>query len=163
MGVGKSTIGKKLSKKLELKFIDIDQIIEQEEKTTIKEIFKNKGESYFRRIEKKTTLEELKKNNLVVALGGGAITSTAIRREIKNSCVSFWLDLSLKLLIPRLKNSTKRPLLNHDGFEKSINKIYSERKKNYNESDYKIRCNSMEKNEIVDNIIKLYESARNKN
>ena len=73
------------------------------------------------------------------------------------------MDLSLKLLIPRLKNSTKRPLLNHDGFEKSINKIYSERKKNYNESDYKIRCNSMDKNEIVDNIIKLYESARNKN
>tara|TARA_B100001175_G_C19204572_1_gene493022 strand:+ start:34 stop:528 length:495 start_codon:yes stop_codon:yes gene_type:complete len=163
MGVGKSTIGKKLSKKLKLKFIDIDPIIEQEEKTTIKEIFKNKGESYFRRIEKKITLEELKKNNLVIALGGGAFTSTTIRREIKNSCISFWLDLSLKLLIPRLKNSRKRPLLNQDGLEKSINKIYSERKKTYNESDYKIRCNSMDKNEIVDNIIKLYESARNKN
>ena len=96
--------GKKLSKKLELKFIDIDQIIEQEEKTTIKEIFKNKGETYFRRIEKKITLEELKKNNLVIALGGGAFTSTTIRREIKNSCISFWLDLSLKLLIRNLNH-----------------------------------------------------------
>jgi len=163
MGVGKSTIGKKLSKKLQLKFIDIDQIIEQKEKTTIKEIFKNKGESYFRKIEKKTILEELKKNNLVIALGGGAFTSAAIRKEIKISCVSFWLDLSLKLLIPRLKNSTKRPLLNQDNFEKSINKIYSERKKTYNESDYKIKCNSIDKNEIVEKIIKLYESSRNKN
>ena len=53
MGVGKSTIGKKLAKKLKLKFIDIDQIIEKKEKSKIKEIFIKKGENYFRKIEKK--------------------------------------------------------------------------------------------------------------
>ena len=53
MGVGKSTLGKKLAKKLKLKFIDIDQIIEKKEKKTIKEIFEEKGEGYFRKIEKK--------------------------------------------------------------------------------------------------------------
>ena len=67
MGVGKSTIGKKLAKKLKLKFIDIDQIIEKKEKRTIKEIFENKSEGYFRKIEKKISLEELKKSNAVIA------------------------------------------------------------------------------------------------
>ena len=84
MGVGKSTIGKKLAKKLKLKFIDIDQIIEKRENNTIKEIFQNKGEAYFRKIEKKTTLNELKKINLVIALGGGSFVDKSIRQKIKS-------------------------------------------------------------------------------
>ena len=162
MGVGKSTVGGKLAKKLKLKFVDIDQIIESKEKTTINAIFKNKGENYFRKIEKKITLEELKKINLVVALGGGAFINKTIRKEIKDSSVSFWLDASLKSLLPRLKNLTKRPLLNEDNLEKKMNKIYSERKKIYNESTFKIKCDSMKMDEIVNTIIKLYENSGNK-
>ena len=162
MGVGKSTVGKKLAWKLKLKFVDVDRIIEIKEKSTIKEIFKNKGEHYFRKIEKKIIFEELKKNNLVMALGGGAFIDTSVRKEIKDSCVSFWLDLDVKSLLSRLKNVTKRPLLDQNKLEQSINKIYSERKKIYNESDFRIKCNSMDKDEIIYKIIKLYENSRNK-
>ena len=162
MGVGKSTIGIKLAKKLKLKFIDTDQIIEIKENNTIKKIFEIKGEGYFRKIEKKITLEELKKDNLVVALGGGAFMDKSIRREIKNSCISFWLDLNMHSLLIRLKNAKKRPLLDRDKLGLSINKIYSERKKFYNESNFRIKCNAMDKNEVVDKIIELYESSRNK-
>ena len=162
MGVGKSTVGKKLAKKLKLKFIDIDKIIEKKEKRTIKEIFEDKGEGYFRKIEKKISLEELKKNNSVIALGGGAFMDTSIRKEAKNSSVSFWLDLNLKSLFIRLKNVKKRPLLNQDNLEESVNKIYSERKKIYNKSDFKIKCSSMNINQVVNKIIKLYENSRNK-
>ena len=162
MGVGKSTIGKKLAKKLKLKFIDTDQIIEVKEKSTIKEIFENNTENYFRKVEKKITLEVLKKNNLVIALGGGAFMDALIRKKIKDTSISFWLDLKEEALLIRLKNVTKRPLLDQNQLEKSINKIYSERKKIYNESDYRIKCNSMNKNEIVYKIIKLYEHSRNK-
>ena len=162
MGVGKSTIGKMLAKKLKLKFIDVDRIIEIKEKSTIKEIFQNKSENYFRKVEKKIILEELKKDNLVVALGGGAFINTSIRRKIKDTCVSFWLDLKVDSLLNRLKNATKRPLLDKDQLEKSVKKIYSERKKIYNESDFRIKCNSMNQNEIVNEIMKLYENSRNK-
>ena len=161
MGVGKSTIGKRLAKKLKLKFVDIDHIIEAKEKSTIKEIFENKSENYFRKVEKKITLEELKKDNLIIALGGGAFINASIRRKIKDSSISFWLDLKVDELLNRLKNVTKRPLLDQNQLEKSINKIYSERKKIYSESDFRIKCSSMEKYEIIDKIKKLYEDTNN--
>ena len=162
MGVGKSTIGKILAEKLKLKFIDTDKIIEINEKSSIKKIFDNKGENYFRRIEKKIILEELKKDNLVIALGGGAFIDSSIRKEIKISCISFWLDLKLESLLIRLKNAKKRPLLDINNLERSINKIYSKRKKIYNKSNFRVKCNSINKNEIVNKIIKLYESSGNK-
>ena len=162
MGVGKSTVGKKLAKKLKLKFIDIDQIIEKKEKRTIKEIFENKGEGYFRKIEKRISLEELKKSDAVIALGGGAFMDSSIRKEAKNLSISFWLDLGLRPLLIRLKNVKKRPLLDQDSLEESVNKIYSQRKKIYNKSNFKIKCNLMSVGQIVDKIVRLYESSENK-
>ena len=162
MGVGKSTIGKNLAKKLKFRFIDIDSIIEAKEKSTIKSIFESKGEDYFREIEKKHTIDVLKKKNLVIALGGGAFLNSFIRKEVKNSCISFWLDLSIKSLLPRLKNTIKRPLIDQSNLEQSINKIYSSRKKIYNESNFKIKCDVLNKNQIALKIIKLYEISRNK-
>jgi len=161
MGVGKSTLGKKLSKKLQIKFVDIDKFIEKKENYSIQDIFKNKGEDYFRKIEKKITLEILKKNNLVIALGGGSFMDNLIRKEINNSSISFWIDLKIESIIPRLKNVKKRPLLNQDNLKESMNKIYLERKKIYNEANFRIRCNSMNVDEIVIKIIKLYENAGN--
>ena len=163
MGVGKSTIGKKLAKRLKLKFVDTDHLIEIKEKSTIKEIFENKGENYFRKVEKKIIFEELKKDNLIIALGGGAFINASTRRKIKDTCISFWLDLRVDTLLNRLKNVTKRPLLDKDQLEKSVKKIYSERKKIYNESDYKINCDSINLEEIINKIIRQYESSRNKN
>ena len=161
MGSGKSTIGYLLSNKINSDFYDIDKIIEEEEGLKITEIFENKGENYFRKIEKKITLKELKKDNLVIALGGGAFINSSIRREIKNSCLSFWLDLNISSILLRLKNVKKRPLLDENKLEESINEIYSERKKFYNESNFRIKCNSKNKEETIHKIIKLYEGSRN--
>ncbi len=162
MGVGKSTIGKKLAKKLKRKFRDIDQLIEEKENLSIRDIFEKKGESYFRKIEKKITLEELKKTNLIIALGGGAFVNSTIRKEVKNSALSIWLDLNLKSIISRLRNVRKRPLLNKDNLEETLNKIYSERKKFYNESDFRIKCSSLNINKIVNKITRINENERSK-
>ena len=162
MGVGKTTVGKKLAKRLNIKFIDIDQIIETKEKKTIKKIFEDEGESYFRKIEKEITLDILKKKNLVIALGGGAFISSIIRKEVIKSSISVWLDLGVNFLLLRLKNIKKRPLLNEENLNESINKIYSERKKIYNQSNFRIKCDTLEINQIINKIIRLYENSRDK-
>ena len=159
MGVGKTTIGKKLADKLKAKFVDIDRMIELQEKSTIRSIFENKGEEYFRRIEKKISLTQLKKSKSLIALGGGAILNSSIRKEIKSSCVSFWLDLDIKILALRLRNVRKRPLLSKDNLEETINRIYYDRKKIYSESDYRIKIKSMSIETIINKIKKLYENS----
>ena len=161
MGVGKSTIGKKLAKRLNYNFVDVDKLIEDREKLSINLIFKNKGENYFRKIESFITLQELKKKNSVISLGGGAFLNKLIRKSAKKSSVSFWLDVKTEILIKRLKRTKKRPLLDKKNINDTVKEIYQERKKIYNQADYRIKCSSLKLNEIVKKILKLYEDSRN--
>ena len=162
MGVGKSTIGKNLAKKLNYNFIDVDKIIEAKEGRSINSIFKNESESYFRKIENDITLAELKKRNSVISLGGGAFLNKSIRRGVKNFSISFWLDVPIYKLTRRLKKSRQRPLLFKKNIEETVKKIYFDRKKIYNEADYRIKCNSLKLEEIVNKIIRIYEKSGNK-
>ena len=161
MGVGKSTIGKLLAKKLNYKFVDVDRLIEEKEGLSISLIFKNKSESYFRKIENDITLIELKKNNSVISLGGGAFLNNSIRRGAKKLSASFWLDVPIDKLIKRLKKSGKRPLLFKKNTSEEVKKIYFDRKKIYNEADYRIKCDSLKSKEIVRKILYLYEKSGN--
>jgi len=156
MGVGKSSIGMDLSKHLFMRFIDIDRIIGNKLKMTIQKIFLRKGESFFRKYEEKITLQEMKKENVVISLGGGAFMSSKIRKSILLNCKSFWLDLDVKLIEKRLINSKKRPLLNDGNLKQSLEKIYNDRKDVYATADYRINCNTLSKNLITKEIIKIY-------
>ena len=161
MGVGKSTVGKNLAQKLSYNFVDIDRTIESREGSTINLIFKNKSESYFRKLENEISLEKLKKKNTVISLGGGAFLNKSIRREVKNTSVSFWLDVDVSELIKRLKKNKKRPLLYNKNLNVTVNKIYLQRKKTYSEADYRINGNFLGPDKIVDKILKLYEKSGN--
>ena len=161
MGVGKSTIGKNLAKKLNYNFIDVDKIIEAKEGQSINSIFKNKSESYFRKIENDVTLSELRKTNSVISLGGGAFLNKTIRKTAKKFSVSFWLDVPTFELTKRLRKGKQRPLLLKRNIAETIKKIYFDRKKIYNEADYRIKCNSLKAREIVDKILNIYEKSDN--
>ena len=161
MGAGKSTIGKILAKKLRYKFIDVDKLIEQKEGLSINLIFRNKGEEHFRKIEFEQTLSELKKSNSVISLGGGAFLNNTIRKSVKRLSVSFWLDVSVDELIKRLKKNKRRPLLFRQNISEMVKKIYFDRKKIYNEADFRIKCKSLKSEEIVNKILDLYEKSGN--
>ncbi len=161
MGVGKSTIGKGLAEKLSYSFIDIDEIIEIKEGCSIEQIFKNKNEEYFRNLENDTSLKELKNKNSVISLGGGAFLNKSIRDTVKKTSISFWLDMDIDKLAIRLKHSKKRPLLHNKDLKKTVSKIYLERKGTYSQADYKVKCNLLKPELIINKIIKLYETSRN--
>ena len=157
MGVGKSTIGRLLAKRLNLKFIDIDKLIEKQEKKSISKIFELKGEAYFRKIEEKTTIKALKNNISVFALGGGAFINKSVRKEVLKSSCSVWLNLKLDLLIKRYNKNKNRPLLNKGNLKENLNRIFHSRKKIYRLANFKVNCDNIEKFKIVEEIIKMYE------
>ena len=159
MGVGKSTIGKNLANKLSYTHRDIDRIIEEKEGSTINIIFKNKGENYFRMLENKITLIELKNDNSVISLGGGAFLDKKIRKAVKKTSTSFWIDVNLNILINRLKRSKKRPLLFRRNIGETVAKIYFDRKKIYSEADYRLKCDKLKTDTIIGKILKIYENV----
>ena len=158
MGVGKSTIGRILAKRLKIKFIDVDKIIEKNERKTIKQIFEENGEKYFRKLEKKITLKLLKNKKTVVALGGGAFINNEIRLKVLKTSVSIWLKVSLDKLYNRYRRNDKRPLLNKKELNKEVRDIYLARKKIYSLADFKINCDNISKDKIVEKILDFYEN-----
>ena len=157
MGSGKTSIGFLISRKLKLDFFDIDNHIENNLGMKISKIFKNKGEKFFREYEEKITLNILKKKEIVVALGGGAFLNKNIRNEVLKNHFSFWLKLDNDILIKRIKNSAKRPLAyNTSNIE--LKNMIKERSKIYSKALYKINCNNLNKTEIIDKIINIYET-----
>ena len=157
MGVGKTTLGKIVSKKINLKFIDTDSNIEKKHEMKISEIFKEKGEKFFRLEEEKEVLESLKEINSVIALGGGAFLNKTVRENILKNAISIWLDINLKDLNKRMKWGTKRPLLNIENKQKKINELYDKRKNIYKLANHKIDCDNLDKKNIVKKIITFYE------
>ena len=157
MGSGKSSIGSLVAKKLQLNFIDIDNEIETELGLSIKKIFESKGENYFRKFEEKITLKKLKLKPVVISLGGGAFTNRNIRKEVIKNHLSFWLNWSDEILVNRIKNSKKRPLVSNAS-ENEIIDLIKKRSNIYSKALYKIECDSLTKKEIVKKILNIYEA-----
>jgi len=157
MAVGKTTLGKIVAKKQELKFIDIDASIEKKNSMTIKEIFKKKGEKFFRMEEENEILKSLEKNNCVIALGGGAFMNKTVRENILKNAISIWLSVDIKTLNQRIKWNRKRPLLKEENNQKKITELYAERKNIYKLAKHQIACDNLSKKNIAEKIIALYE------
>ena len=160
MGSGKSSIGKILSKKLNVNFIDIDRKIEEAEATSITDIFKKYGEKYFRRIEEKLSLKYLKYENSLISLGGGGFINSSIRKLCKKKCVSFWLNWRDEIIVNRIYKNKKRPLVMELSKDQIMNLI-KERSKVYELSDHKINCDKLDKTQIINKIINIYENKKN--
>ena len=128
MGSGKSTIGNLLSKKMGMAFIDLDAYIEKKENKSVSQIFEESGEEYFRQLERDAVKELAYKKSIILATGGGTLTfqeNVDVLRNADNKIIL--LDLPVEVVSQRLKNDTKRPLLNRPDKEKVMRELYEKR------------------------------------
>jgi len=158
MGTGKSTIGREVAKKIKLKFVDLDKIIEKNEGQSIVELFKKKGEKYFRDIEEKTFFSLDSSEQIILATGGGAFLNKKIREDILKSYISIWLNASIETLVERVSyNINKRPLINVDNVTDSIKTLKKLRDPIYKEANFEINCDQFVRDVVIKKVISCYE------
>ena len=132
MGCGKSTIGKKMSEILNMKFIDTDAWIEECQGTTISEIFTTKGEPFFRDLETEA-LQELmeEKETLVISVGGGLPVREENRRLLQQLGQVIYLRATPETIYNRIKGDTTRPLLQTENPMDKIREMLGQREEKY--------------------------------
>tara|TARA_B100001179_G_scaffold145218_1_gene105076 strand:+ start:1068 stop:1616 length:549 start_codon:yes stop_codon:yes gene_type:complete len=151
MGVGKTTIGRRLAKTLKRDFIDTDIYIEREQGVQIAEIFEKSGEAFFRKIETKAVIALLENKCSVIATGGGAVTNQDVLTAIKENSVSVWLKADPSILSRTLLFDTKRPLIKAcngdvDMLADRLSELSSQRDPLYSQAD--IIVSAHEKNVV---------------
>jgi len=146
MGSGKSFVGEQLSKHLQLKFVDLDQLIERSENCSITNIFEKNGEKYFRKLEFEYFNQIIKHENIIISTGGGTVVHNDIMNLINRNGTSFFLQCKTNVIFERIKKSKNiRPLLknlNDSQILNFIEKKMSERIFYYEQSDYIINNNN---------------------
>lgn len=158
-GSGKSSIGKLIAKKLELQFIDLDEVIVEFEGQSITEIFKSKGEDYFRELERKCLTNQMKlKRGFVLATGGGAPCFYDNMNQMNRNGATIFLDVPTDILFNKLskKGIQKRPLLTNlsreDLYLELKNKL-GDRKKFYERSKISIVQKFMDIHQLVNEAV----------
>lgn len=155
MGAGKSTIGRTLAKELKLEFYDSDEVIEQRTGADISWIFDVEGEEGFRKREQKIIEELTQKSNIVLATGGGVVTSPENRNALAARGTVIYLKTSLQQQYERTKRDTKRPLLQTDDLESRLEALREEREPYYEElADISFETDKLTVKAVANNIIK---------
>ena len=150
-------MGRKLSKALNLEFIDTDDAIEEVTEMKISDIFREFSEKRFREMESAYFNEKAKQSGLVFSTGGGIVLESENRNGLQNKGICFLLDASPKTLSQRIHNTTKRPLLTEsDNLEAQLQKIWDERRSYYTESAHHIIVtDELNPEEVIGEIMKI--------
>lgn len=153
MGSGKTSVGKKLSKVLKREFIDMDDFIEKKEGISVNEIFKTKGEEYFRQLEKDLCIRFSEPKNKIIATGGGVIKSSENVNNLKKGGVILYLKSTPKQIAFNLRYDNTRPLLAGGGKEQKIAALMEEREPLYNRcADIIINVSNINIDETIEKI-----------
>ena len=154
MGAGKTTVGKKLAKRLGYLFVDTDREIEKEQGCSIAEIFKYGGEECFRDLETDILQKLQTKQNLVIATGGGMVLRNENRSLMQSLGTRVYLKVELQELMRRLKKDKKRPLLQKLKPEEHILEMLQQRKSIYEEAECIIDTTDLSPHQMVTEIIR---------
>ena len=166
MGAGKSKLGYIVSKSLNVNFYDIDDLIEKDLNTSIKELFKSHGEAYFRRVEEakiKIVINNAISRNekAIVSIGGGAFDNQNSRELLLKNTKVIWLNVPTDILIKRIGDGSKRPMIKGN-VEKSITEILSKRVKYYSLSHHQLNAYNLTQKQITKKMIQFISPENKK-
>ena len=168
MATGKTTVGKRLSSKLNIPFFDSDREIELALGCSINEYFRTHGEAKFRAIEEKIIIKKIKyhkENDFIMSLGGGAYLNHRIRKLINFVGISIWLNGNINVIYNRLKKSkNQRPLMVTFNTKEKLEKLLKERMLYYQRADIKVNIINTSKDKMSDILLKQineYMSIKN--
>jgi len=134
MGVGKSTIGRKLAALLHLPFVDADEAIEEAAQMSISEIFERYGEPVFRDGERRVIARLMDDGRMVLATGGGAFCDAGTRELILGRAITVWLDSDVETLLDRVGRKNTRPLLRTGDPREILTRLREERRPAYSQA-----------------------------
>src|SRR3954451_7745191 len=150
MGAGKSTIGRRLSVRLRLPFLDADTEIEAAAGMSIPDIFETHGEPHFRDGEARVIARLLDGGPAVIATGGGAFMREETRGRVRDKAVSIWLKADAEVIMKRVRRRTDRPLLQNADPEGTVGRLLGEREPVYATADLTILSRDVPHDKIVD-------------
>lgn len=159
-GSGKSSVAKVLSGKIKWKFLDTDSFIEAMEECSVENIFKNKGENYFRERERDLIVNFFNLDHTVISTGGGMPVFYDNMDNLKKIGITVFLKVPLKEIVNRLERpkNRNRPLIKQGkSVEDKVQEIYNQRIYIYEQADLSISCENMNKYQISDEIIKILQ------
>ena len=160
MGVGKTTIGRQLAKRLGAPFYDSDKVVEEQTGVDIATIFEFEGESGFRRREKKIIEELVGLEGVILATGGGVVLDEHNRTLLVKNGFVVYLSCAVNKLLERTHKDTKRPLLQTDNPRQRIEALLQEREPLYTTcSDLKVNTGNMSGKMVVNLILAEFDSA----
>ncbi|WND03952.1 shikimate kinase [Temperatibacter marinus] len=155
MGVGKTTIGRRLSRSIGVGFVDSDHEIEKAAQMSVAEIFDSYGEDEFRAVERRVINRLMQGKPKVIATGGGAFMNEETRALIKKEATTIWLNADIDVLVERTSRRDTRPLLKKGNPEDILRNLAAERNPIYAESTLQVRSSDGPHEIVVANMVKI--------
>jgi len=154
MGTGKSKVGKLLSQRLKMRYIDTDELIEKQEKKRIYQIFQEEGEAYFRRVEKQVVSRAAQANQCVISTGGGVVLDKQNIDFLRQKGLVICLTSDPETILDRTTTGADRPLLKNAGSQaKRIRQLLCIRMPYYQQADLMIDTSRTKPEEVVETIV----------
>lgn len=158
MGVGKTSVGRRLAKRMNLSFSDTDHEVELAAGCTISDIYEIYGEQAFRDTEKRVMKRILNETPHVISTGVGTFADEATRAIIKQQATSIWLFADVEAILPRITPRSHRPQLQQEGDTKeTLEKLINEYYPIYEQADVKVSCIHKDTNDTVEAIIEALD------
>ena len=155
MGAGKTSVGRALARRLDWRFVDIDELVEQREHAPVADIFAKHGEPYFRGIERTVLADQLPIRHAVVATGGGTFVDPQNRAVIKADGATVWLDAPIERVIARIPKDGRRPLASD---RSKLELLFQSRRPSYEQANLRLDAGRPAVEALVDQLVEWLEA-----